>query len=476
MKNKLRLVFNTLALILAVAGAAQISAQTPAPKVNIVIERNLIRFTTAEAATAARIEVSNQAGEPVFDSGLVSTQALEWPLRGQQGQPLASGLYAYTLTIHSQAGEMKRHGHVIVDRASQDDRIWVTSNSEVGVGAQSTEPELTVVGASDLTIGGAKLPGQSAESVQDKAASAGDESRVSASFAGPLKGAGTPGQIPLFTAADELGDSVITQSQNGSIGVGTASPGSKLTVAGEIDGTQYNLNGKRVLFTPGTHNTLVGVNAGFNTPTGIENTIVGLNAGRAGGGHNNAFFGTRSGFSNTGGSANSVFGSDAFFYNTSGSENAVFGTLAGYNNTTGSYNAYFGTSAGTSNKTGMRNTAVGYLAGNGFSAGNDNTFIGAASEGAFGITNAAAIGAFAQVAQSHSLVLGSIAGVNGASASVNVGIGTTAPQARLHVQGGKIFVGSAGQGLILKSPNGAICRELTISDAGAIVLKAIACP
>ena len=57
-----------------------------------------------------------------------------------------------------------------------------------------------------------------------------------------------------------------------------------------------------------------------------------------------------------------------------------------------------------------------------------------------------------------------------------IGIGTSAPKATLHLEGGKIFVGSAGQGIILKSPNGAICRELTINNLGGITLNAIACP
>ncbi|HKQ76608.1 MAG TPA: hypothetical protein VJ810_23135 [Blastocatellia bacterium] len=57
-----------------------------------------------------------------------------------------------------------------------------------------------------------------------------------------------------------------------------------------------------------------------------------------------------------------------------------------------------------------------------------------------------------------------------------VGVGTTLPKTRLHVEGGKILVGSAGQGIILKSPNGAVCRELTINNLGGITLNAIACP
>jgi len=69
--------------------------------------------------------------------------------------------------------------------------------------------------------------------------------------------------------------------------------------------------------------------------------------------------------------------------------------------------------------------------------GNNNTFLGAYSEASTGtLTNATAIGAYAEVAASNAMVLGSIKGVNNATASTNVGIGTTAPAYMLHVGDG----------------------------------------
>ena len=65
------------------------------------------------------------------------------------------------------------------------------------------------------------------------------------------------------------------------------------------------------------------------------------------------------------------------------------------------------------------------------------------------LTNATAIGAYADVAESNALVLGSISGVNGATASTHVGIGTTTPQYTLDVHGTGNFTGpvnfAAGQ-------------------------------
>src|SRR4029453_18871968 len=49
-----------------------------------------------------------------------------------------------------------------------------------------------------------------------------------------IKGTGTIGRIPKFTDVDLIADSVITEL-NGNIGIGTTTPGSKLTVFGRIE-------------------------------------------------------------------------------------------------------------------------------------------------------------------------------------------------------------------------------------------------
>jgi len=78
-----------------------------------------------------------------------------------------------------------------------------------------------------------------------------------------------------------------------------------------------------------------------------------------------------------------------------------------------------GSYAGFYNTTGSQNLFLGYWAN--------------PSNGA--LSNAAAIGSRAYVSASNSLVLGSISGINGAMASTNVGIGTTAPAYLLEVNG-----------------------------------------
>src|SRR2546425_6353420 len=169
--------------------------------------------------------------------------------------------------------------------------------------------------------------------------------------------------------------------------------------------TQYNIGGSRVLSVVGTNNTFAGIGAGFNNTTGLEN----------------AFFGSGAGSSNTIGYNNSFFGYHAGFPNSISNNNTFFGRGAGGQNV-GSQISFFGLDAGGSN-----------------TVGRDNTIIGSGADvGANGLTNATAIGSSARVDQSNSLVLGGIAGVNSALASVNVGIGTTTPQATLHVNGGAL--------------------------------------
>jgi hypothetical protein len=164
---------------------------------------------------------------------------------------------------------------------------------------------------------------------------------------------------------------------------------------------------------------------------------------------------------------------------SSGSLNAFVGFEAGNGNTTGSNNVFVGTRTGEFDTTGGNNTFIGTGSGRANSNGSNNTFVGYNAQGNVGgnnLTNVTAIGANAVVMQSNSIVLGSINGVNSATTDTRVGIGTTAPKAKLDVTGGNILVGTPGQGIVLKSPDGATCKQLSIDNLGAMVLAAIACP
>jgi hypothetical protein len=200
------------------------------------------------------------------------------------------------------------------------------------------------------------------------------------------------------------------------VGIGTTTPGFRLDVAGEINtSTQYDIGGSRVLSIPGCDNVFVGQGT-----ASVQNLFC-----------DNSFFGSLAGNVNT------------------AAGNSYFGSHAGNLNSTGSENSFFGVSSGSKNKTGTRNTTIGHTA----NFGSDN------------LSNATAIGAFAQVDQNNSLVLGSINGVNTATADTNVGIGTTTPGQALTIQRNagvfidvkanngtqELFVGADGNGGIIST-------------------------
>src|SRR5262245_5637353 len=216
------------------------------------------------------------------------------------------------------------------------------------------------------------------------------------------------------------------------------------TVGGTLTGntinsaTHYDIAGNRVFAISGAgsnnnSNTVAGVGAGtLITPdsasgAGNLNTFFGWMAGNANtNGDTNTFFGAKAGSLTVGGYSNSFFGVSAGGSNTGGRQNTFFGVESGFSNKTGTANTFIGPFAGHSNTTGDYNVFIGDAAGAGVFTGGNNTIIGAHANVVFGadFTNATAIGANALVSQSNSLVLGS---------NANVGIGTTAPAAKLHI-------------------------------------------
>lgn len=144
--------------------------------------------------------------------------------------------------------------------------------------------------------------------------------------------------------------------------------------------------------------------------------------------------------------------------NNTGSGNIFFGVEAGKNNQGGG-NVFLGNASGDEHTTGSDNTFVGVESGQNHQSGSLNTALGFSTKFAVqGLTNATAIGAQAQVGSSNAMVLGAIQGVNFATASTNVGIGTTNPSERLDVVGKTRttnfqMTNGAANGFVLRSDN-----------------------
>lgn len=190
-------------------------------------------------------------------------------------------------------------------------------------------------------------------------------------------------QVPLLSSANTF-----TNSQTVS---------GNLTATGVISGSSFQIGSN--LFDYGSYSNL--------------NAFLGFAGNTTTSGSTNTGSGWGSLANNTSGDANTAGGVESLLYNTVGTQNVASGFEALLSNTSGNYNTAAGTFSLYYNNGGNFNTALGYFAGSDYSSPN--------------LTNSTAIGANADVTQSNSLVLGSINGVKGATASVNVGIGTTAP-------------------------------------------------
>jgi hypothetical protein len=194
--------------------------------------------------------------------------------------------------------------------------------------------------------------------------------------------------------------------------------------------------------TTGSYNTASGWAALENNGNGTANTANGYEALAANSG--GACCNTASGYQAlkfNGGGTNTASGYQALYHNTGNSNTAdgvfaLFSNQNGYNNTADGYHALF------SNSTGYENTAVGVN-----SADNETTSHGLACVGyntcggSHNLHNAGAFGTRATVEVSDAIVLGSVAGVNGATTTVRVGIGTTKPTNLLTLgQGGGLSI------------------------------------
>lgn len=210
--------------------------------VMIIIQQQQVRFLAQKAVREMQLQIFNQAGELVYESGVQTGPELNWGLQTSDGAELRSGLYTYTLSVKEFGEETARvrRGHLILDRAidrdGRADRLWVTGRTE--------DSELTVAATESSSIAGVASGGaRTIERSGDSPARDRDGRDVSAEKTeasktlGAAAAASTLGRLAKFTGGNnELGDSIVTEL-NGNIGVGTSTPVGKVHIlAGPSDG------------------------------------------------------------------------------------------------------------------------------------------------------------------------------------------------------------------------------------------------
>lgn len=182
--------------------------------------------------------------------------------------------------------------------------------------------------------------------------------------------------------------------------------------------------------TIGIENTAIGVEALRFDQFGSGNTAIGRYtlASNEAGNYNTAlgWYAMGNAFP---GDDNTGIGQFSLYSLNGGNSNIGLGQCAGCSVTTGSFNIGLGYYALDSITTGSGNTGIGYQAGN----SDSGTFFKTLAT----LQNATAIGAYAQVQASNSIVLGSV------DTATNVGIGITIPSNRFSVSPKKYDTGTA---------------------------------
>ena len=244
------------ALFLILATPA-LSAKTSPPvqdplRLNLSIERRLVRFATNGGAVDWRLEVSDQQGQEVFDTQFATGTTLDWPLVNGQGQDVESGVYSYTLSIRTPGNDnvRSRKGLLLVQRGNNGYDVRAVSDQQAALAADG-ETAVTVTGGADAATGGTTASGTP---TQTGSAGALPTNLGTVSFMtgqGFISGSGTTGKVTkwLDGPGGVVGDTHISET-NGTVVVGDGSFTGNVTIFGAANADVFAGMGVDVVSGP----------------------------------------------------------------------------------------------------------------------------------------------------------------------------------------------------------------------------------
>src|SRR2546425_1052950 len=221
-----------LVLSTGLAQTQQPDTQSSVPIVIVTASSQRVRYISAGEVNQTRLQVFSPAGVQVFDSDFRLGNLIDWQLQDQQGQHLIDGSYLFLITVKDFSGNLtQKYGTVEIDH--EEVYLQQISHDELprtqAAALESNRRSAVFTSVDRLGASGLNRADPSTDSnlITDvKSAQSTVVSFNPTTGGANVSGSGTTGLLTKWTdgSGGTLGDSVVAESVEGNVGIGTTSP------------------------------------------------------------------------------------------------------------------------------------------------------------------------------------------------------------------------------------------------------------